>query len=68
MKLNNRHAAVHEPGAVAGPPENSCWEWNLEQALQATNPRSEEPEALDASTTVSNPRAARGEGCRLGKV
>ena len=36
------------------PPENSCQEWNLEQTLQSTIPRSEELEALDTSTIVSN--------------
>lgn len=38
---------------MAQPPENYCWEWNLEQTLQSTILRSEEPEALNISTMVS---------------
>lgn len=56
MKLNNKHAVFHKagkPSAGAGPPENSCWEWNLEQTLWSTVFRSEETEALDTSTRVS---------------
>ena len=30
-----QQAAVHEPGAVVGPPETSCREWNLEQTPQS---------------------------------
>lgn len=39
VKLSNKQAAIHEPGAMAGPPENSCREWNLDQTPQSTIPR-----------------------------
>lgn len=58
------------------PPENACQEWNLEQTLQSTIPRSEEPEALDIRTTDSlswdglwamQPGEQNGEGLALSR-
>lgn len=53
-----QQAAVHEPGAVVGPPETSCREWNLEQTpqsawlLEEKGQRTPAPQSLHPGTTL----------------
>lgn len=67
MKLVTNNV-FHEPAPGVKPLENSCWEWNLEQSLWSSIPKSEEPKSLHPRTIKSPSWACLGIGSLKGQA